>query len=210
MPKISQLPAGATVADEATTVVAAVQGGQTVKLTVAQLAALRQPKAPNLDGVSALAGTGYAFRDAGGNWSLVPSGGAVGPTGPAGPAGPTGPAGATGPIGPAGPPGPPATWQPARITVASSPYTPANVQQIILADCTGGNIVVNLPAIDNAWDGKQVIVKAVAVGANTITINANAADNIDGAAAVVLNVQYQSWTLVASYDAGGNSFWSIV
>lgn len=99
-----------------------------------------------------------------------------------------------------------------RITNADSPYTPGG--GAILANATGGNIVVNLPVIDAAIDGLEIIVKAVAVGANTVTINAynagDGTDKIDGANSYALTVQYQSVTLVASYDAGGDSYWSIV
>ncbi len=209
MPKISQLPAGSATTTE-TELIPAVRGGVTVKLTLAQALALRMPWSQQLEDLSLLAGDGFPYRDALGNWTLEPIAGIAGPPGPPGPTGPTGPAGATGPAGPPGPPGPAATWVPERIANVDSPYVPTDYFLFLLADCSGGNIVVNLPAIDAAWDGKPIIIKATAVGANTITVNADAADNIDGAANIVLNVQYQSWTLIASFDAGGNSFWSIV
>jgi len=57
-------------------------------------------------------------------------------------------------------------------------------------------------------DGCQVVVKA-RDATNTITINCDAADDIDGGSSVQLLVTNQSYTLVASYDAGG-SFWSVV
>jgi hypothetical protein len=96
-----------------------------------------------------------------------------------------------------------------RYTNADSPVAPTG-PEILICDASGGNIVINLPAITADLDGIPVVVKARAVGANTITVNADAADDIDGAANVILTIQYQSYTLSASYDAGGNSYWSIV
>ena len=98
----------------------------------------------------------------------------------------------------------------ARITNIDSPYTVLLSTRQIIADCSGGNIAVTLPAITADWHGVILNIKARAVGANAITITADAADDIDGAANIVLNVQYQSWTLLASFDIGGNSFWSIL
>jgi hypothetical protein len=97
-----------------------------------------------------------------------------------------------------------------RITNASSPYTVLVNTRKIIADCSAGNIAVTLPAITADWHGVELKIKARAVGANAITITANASDDIDGAANVVLNIQYQSWTLLANFDIGGNSFWSIL
>lgn len=98
----------------------------------------------------------------------------------------------------------------ANITNASSPYTVLLNTRKIIADCSGGNIAVTLPAITADWHGVELKIKARAVGANAITITCNAADDIDGATNVVLNIQYQSWTLLANFDIGGNSFWSII
>lgn len=208
MSKFADYPPAA--AALATDLMVAVQGGVTVKLTVAQILALAMPYDQDLERIAALSGEGYPYRDALGNWSLNPIAGVVGPPGPAGPAGP---AGAPGPIGPQGDPGPAgagATWVPARVTNAESPYAPVGTFAYIIVDASAGDVVINLPAIDASWDGKPVIVKARAVGANTITVNADAADEIDGAASVVLPAQYQSYTFVANFDAGGDSFWGVV
>jgi hypothetical protein len=88
-------------------------------------------------------------------------------------------------------------------------HVPTLLSQQIECDASGGNIIVNLAAITVASDGIEITIKARAVGVNTITINSDAADDIDGAASINLTVQYASWTLKASYDAGGNSYWSI-
>lgn len=95
-----------------------------------------------------------------------------------------------------------------RIDYGDSPYSAMAGAQVILADATSGAITVSLPAITAAMDGRPVIVKAINA-TNTITVNCDAADNIDGAADAELTVTNQSMTFIPSYDAGG-SYWSIV
>lgn len=98
-----------------------------------------------------------------------------------------------------------------RIAFADSPYVPSATDDgLILCDATAGAIAVNLPAIDSANDGALFYIKKTDASANAVTIAADAADNIDGNPSITMTIQYQSWTLVASYDAGGDSFWSIV
>lgn len=98
-----------------------------------------------------------------------------------------------------------------RIAFADSPYVPSVTDDgLILCDATAGAIAVNLPAIDAANDGALFYIKKTDASANAVTISADAADNIDGAPSASIAAQYGSWTLVASYDAGGDSFWSIV
>ena len=91
---------------------------------------------------------------------------------------------------------------------STSPFVPTVNSAVVLIDATAA-FVVNLPAIDASLNGLRLDFKIV-VGAAGVTINANAADNIDGAASAPLASLYDSVTLVASYDAGGDSFWSIL
>lgn len=96
-----------------------------------------------------------------------------------------------------------------RIDDTDSPYAVTD-DDLVLVDATANPVSVNLPEITAAIDGKQVIIKATnATNAITIFADATAPDLIDGAASVQLLVTNQSYTLVASYDAGG-SFWSVV
>lgn len=98
---------------------------------------------------------------------------------------------------------------PISITNADSPYIPTIVRRNILCDASGGNIVINLPAITDSINGLPFIINARAVGANTITINRNGSDTINGATNIVINTQYASWTLLPVYIPGA-SYWSIV
>jgi len=102
--------------------------------------------------------------------------------------------------------GPP--WLVTRIDHTATFVVSTKQSQVILANAAGGAVVVTLPAITADWDGVVVLVKARdATGG--ITINANAADDIDGAASKTISTTYASFTLIASYDAGGASYWSV-
>lgn len=97
-----------------------------------------------------------------------------------------------------------------RVAFAASPISvPPGELGTYLADTSGGVIVFNLPVIVADMDGDRVIVKICTLGANSASIVAGAGNNIDGAATLDLTVLYQSFTLVASFDAGG-SYWSII
>jgi len=209
--KISQYPSASTPLDGNETFIA-VQDGLTVKLTLAQALSLAQPINQNLTDIGALTGEGYPYRDALGAWTLQPVAGVVGPPGPAGPAGPTGPPGPTGPIGPAGPTG--GAVLPCRvITAADSPFAPVKPNDCaLLVDATAGAVVINLPAITAGEHGWVLYIKRIDNSANTVTVNANPADNIDGAASITLPIQYMSRTLIAVFDdtLGGNDYWSII
>jgi hypothetical protein len=207
MPKISQLSAGVSTTTN-TELVPVVQAGVTVKLTIAQMLALAQPFNVNLADIAGLTGAGYPHRDALGAWVLVPIAGVVGP---AGPAGPDGPIGAAGPAGPAGVQGPPGDAQVAvrRLTVASSPYTVVpEDDDCILVDATSG-VAITLPAITDLNDGTVLYIKKTDASAGVITISATGLNTIDGAASYAIATQYNSATIIASYDVG-DSFWSIV
>lgn len=99
-----------------------------------------------------------------------------------------------------------------RIDDTLSPYVPvvlgiANLT--LLVDASAGNVVIDLPAISAFWDARQVTVKVRALGAFTVTVNSAATDDIDGAASRVLTALYESITLIARFDSGGASYWSI-
>jgi hypothetical protein len=75
---------------------------------------------------------------------------------------------------------------------------------VLLADATGGNITITLkPALE--CTEKLVIIKRLNSGANTVTIDANGTETIDGATTVVLNAQYDT-TRIMAY---GGSWWIV-
>ena len=66
----------------------------------------------------------------------------------------------------------------------------------IRLDCTGGNITITLPlAASNI--GVQFTIKKIDASSNSVILNPGT-DTIDGASSLSWNVQYQSYTIVAS------------
>lgn len=67
----------------------------------------------------------------------------------------------------------------AQVVFADTPYTATITAPRIEVDCTGGNIVINLPAAANAKGIPFEIVK-VDTSTNKVTITPNGAEQIDG------------------------------
>jgi hypothetical protein len=87
-------------------------------------------------------------------------------------------------------------------SVTTTPYTQIENDDVILVDATGAPATVNLLAADN---GKQIIIKKTDASGNSVTIDGNGAQTIDGALTNVLTSQYDSVTLVSDGTA-----WHIV
>lgn len=81
------------------------------------------------------------------------------------------------------------------ITNSNSPYTPPDASTIIVADPTSGNITINLRAASTR-SGQQIWVKNVATNGNTVTIDGNASETIDGALTLVVSTAQAAYTLV--------------
>lgn len=97
-------------------------------------------------------------------------------------------------------------------TFANSPVTlvDADRGKFFAFDCTGGNIVVNLPAISALtftapW---TVALKKTDVSANTVTMNRASTDTIDGATTKVLGAQGSGCVLVPDTDPAPDTWTS--
>lgn len=65
-----------------------------------------------------------------------------------------------------------------------------NSDCLVLVDATSGNITVDLaPAASK--EGTEVIIKKIDVSANTVTIDPDSAETIDGASTKVLTTQFE-------------------
>jgi hypothetical protein len=84
-----------------------------------------------------------------------------------------------------------------------SPYTITGTQQFILIDPSGGDVTVNMPDAAT-YPGRQIFFKITqAAGANTVTIQRQGGDTIDGATTYEdLDIQYESISIVSNGGTG--------
>jgi hypothetical protein len=68
------------------------------------------------------------------------------------------------------------------VNSSNSPYTPLGsaAGTAYECDCTGGSVVINLPAVSATQTGTGFTVKKTDISANTVTINPNGSDTVDG------------------------------
>lgn len=84
-----------------------------------------------------------------------------------------------------------------------SPYTLTGTQQFVLIDPSGGNVTINMPDAAT-YPGRQIFFKLTqAAGANTVTLQRQGSDTIDGATTYTdLDVQYESISVVSNGSNG--------
>lgn len=81
-------------------------------------------------------------------------------------------------------------------------YTALSTDYFIFGDATAGSITINLPtAVGIA--GKVYVIKKIDSSANTVTIDANSTQTLDGALTIVIGTQYASFSIVSN---GSNWF----
>lgn len=74
-----------------------------------------------------------------------------------------------------------------------SPYTVISTDETIAGNATSGAITVNLPLATGS--GRMLTIKKVDTSANTITVDGNGSETIDGSETHVLT-SYESITIV--------------
>lgn len=90
-----------------------------------------------------------------------------------------------------------------QITEVESPFTPSEAVDFkVESDATGGNITVALAALSTYTDGHTIEVHKLDGGANTVTIDPDGAETINGAATLVLTAQYHRVSFYKSPTAG--------
>ena len=80
------------------------------------------------------------------------------------------------------------------ISTQTGNYTALLTDYVILANPTG-NITITLPAASGATN-QIYTIKKIDSDADTVTIDGNAAETIDGATTLVIASQYTSYTIV--------------
>jgi hypothetical protein len=89
------------------------------------------------------------------------------------------------------------------INDTDSPYTLTGTQQFVLIDPSGGDVTVNMPDAAT-YPGREIRFKLTqAAGANTVTLQRQGADTIDGATTYTdLDIQYESISTVSDGSTG--------
>jgi len=84
-----------------------------------------------------------------------------------------------------------------------SPYTLTGTQQFVLIDPSGGSVTVNMPDAAT-YPGREIRFKLTqAAGANTVTLQRQGADTIDGTTTYTdLDIQYESISTVSDGSTG--------
>ena len=84
-----------------------------------------------------------------------------------------------------------------------SPYTLTGTEQFVLINPSGGNVTINMPDAAT-YPGRQIFFKLTqAAGANTVTLQRQGSDTIDGATTYTdLDVQYESISVVSNGSNG--------
>lgn len=85
------------------------------------------------------------------------------------------------------------------VDFADSPYTvdASDQNKILLVDTSGGNVDIDLQASAAAGNGFELIVKKIDATANTVSVNGDAAETIDGSNTQTLTRQYETITPIA-------------
>jgi hypothetical protein len=93
----------------------------------------------------------------------------------------------------------------AAYTTKSANYTLTSSDSVVVGDASGGAFTLTLPAANSVPAGRQFrFKKKDNVVGNNLTVAAAGSDTIDGATSFVLNIQYQSVTLVSD---GSSNWW---
>lgn len=100
------------------------------------------------------------------------------------------------------------------LTNASSPYSVTGSDQgkLFIVDCTSGNVTVNLPLITSLslGFGWSIGIKKSDSSTNTIIINPNGTDTIDGNASLTLDRQNYGATLLPDIDPSPDKWSSVM
>ena len=93
------------------------------------------------------------------------------------------------------------TLSPAIVTATATFTADAN-DLVILSSATAASFTINLPAAADV-SGQVYHIKKIDSSANTITVDANGSETIDGATTAVLTTQYESIQIVCD----GTEWW---
>lgn len=90
-------------------------------------------------------------------------------------------------------------------TVVAGPYA-ASVGELIRADPTGGGFTINFPAVASANKDQWIVVKNFSDVTDTLTLNPDGSDTLDGLTTILMNTPREALTFVSD----GVSDWTLI
>lgn len=90
------------------------------------------------------------------------------------------------------------------LVAKTTAYTATATDNVIICSAASASFTVTLPAVASSTN-KTLTIKKTDSSANTVTIDGNASETIDGLLTQVLSVQYQSMTIICD----GTTWWVI-
>lgn len=82
-----------------------------------------------------------------------------------------------------------------NIKAVTANYAVDNDYDVFTVDTTAGNVTVSLPAAV-LHSGRVINIKRMDGSANTLTVDGNGSETIDGSATLLIPTQYESFTLL--------------
>lgn len=92
-----------------------------------------------------------------------------------------------------------------RLRSITGNVTLATTDQVVVVDATSAAVTVTLPAVAGMPAGTWYAIKKTDATGNTVTVDANASETIDGATTQVITGRYTTLTIVSD-----GSSWHIV
>jgi flagellar hook assembly protein FlgD len=83
------------------------------------------------------------------------------------------------------------------VATKTASYTATAADEVILVSAASGAVTITLPAASGAA-GRRYTIKKTDVGLNTVTIDGNGSETIDGALTLVIANQYEAYTIVCN------------
>lgn len=90
------------------------------------------------------------------------------------------------------------------VTKTTGTYTLDTTYDVILCDCVGGAITLNLPAVATSA-GFEYAIKKIDASVNAVTINPNGGETIDNDPTATIDSQYTSVQIICD----GSEWWIV-
>ena len=94
-----------------------------------------------------------------------------------------------------------------RVDTTATTRSVAATDHTLLVDASGGSVTINLPSAGQLT-GRELVIKRTDNSGNSVVVDGNASETIDGATTKTIVSGYGSLTIVSNWN--GTGYWSIV